>query len=138
MTRGIPNKGDILFTTEAPLANVAQIDMEENIAFAQRVIILQTNNTCNNKFLKYLLMSENFRRKVFSRGSGSTVEGIKQSEFKKITICVPNSVKEQIKIVEILDVITDKIKSEENTRNKYKDIKKGLMQDLLTGKVRVN
>ncbi len=37
MRRGLPKKGDILITTEAPLGNVAQID-NENIALAQRVI----------------------------------------------------------------------------------------------------
>ncbi|MEY3607902.1 MAG: hypothetical protein RLZZ447_690, partial [Verrucomicrobiota bacterium] len=38
MTRGIPQKGDVLFTTEAPLANVAQLDTAEKVAFAQRII----------------------------------------------------------------------------------------------------
>ena len=41
MTRGIPQKGDVLFTTEAPLANVAQLDTDEKVAFAQRIIIMQ-------------------------------------------------------------------------------------------------
>ena len=40
MTRGIPRKGDVLITTEAPLANVAQLDTDEKVAFAQRVIIM--------------------------------------------------------------------------------------------------
>src|SRR5690606_8887567 len=35
MTRGIPNVGDVIFTTEAPLANVAQIESNEKLAFAQ-------------------------------------------------------------------------------------------------------
>ena len=137
MTRGIPDKGDILFTTEAPLGNVAQIDTEERIAFAQRVIILKTNKSCNSKFLKYLLMSDQFRKKIFSSGSGSTVEGIKQSAFKKIRVFLPSSIKEQTKIVTMLDAISENIYSEENTLNKYKNIKTGLMQDLLTGKVKV-
>lgn len=138
MTRGIPDKGDILFTTEAPLGNVAQIDTEERIAFAQRVIILKTNKFCNSEFLKYLLMSEQFRKKIFSSGSGSTVEGIKQSAFKKIRVLLPRSIKEQAQIATMLDAISENIDSEENTLNKYMNIKKGLMQDLLTGKVKVN
>ena len=35
MTRGIPKQGDVLFTTEAPLANVAQLDTDEKVVFAQ-------------------------------------------------------------------------------------------------------
>jgi len=34
MTRGIPRRGDVLFTTEAPLANVAQLDTDERVVFA--------------------------------------------------------------------------------------------------------
>lgn len=83
-------------------------------------------------------MSDDFRRSIFSRGSGSTVEGIKQSEFKKVLIRLPKSIDEQIQIVKALDAITHKITSEEETNDKYQVMKKGLMQDLLTGKVRVN
>jgi type I restriction enzyme S subunit len=44
MSRGIPNVGDVIFTTEAPLANVAQIDTSEKLAFAQRIIVMQHNS----------------------------------------------------------------------------------------------
>lgn len=42
MTRGFPRNGDLLFTTEAPLGNVAQLNVSERIALAQRVIDLRT------------------------------------------------------------------------------------------------
>ena len=138
MTRGIPKKGDVLFTTEAPLANVAQIESDEKIAFAQRMIILQTSRACNNVFLKHLLMSEGFRKNIFSRGSGSTVEGVKQSEFKKVLVKIPTSTKEQELIVSSIESLVDKISTERKSNKKYKEQKKGLMQDLLTGNVRVN
>lgn len=137
MTRGIPNQGDVLFTTEAPLANVAQLDTQSKVAFAQRMIILQSSLKCDSSFLKYLLMSDNFRRAIFSRGSGSTVEGVKQSEFKKVKVCLPKHNCEQIKIVEVIDSLSEKIVNEEIIIEKYTNIKKGLMQDLLTGKVKV-
>jgi type I restriction enzyme S subunit len=137
MTRGIPNQGDVLFTTEAPLANVAQLDTQSKVAFAQRMIILQSSLKCDSSFLKYLLMSDNFRRAIFSRGSGSTVEGVKQSEFKKVKVCLPKHNCEQLKIVEVIDSLSEKIVNEEVIIEKYTNIKKGLMQDLLTGKVKV-
>jgi type I restriction enzyme S subunit len=138
MTRGIPKKGDVLFTTEAPLANVAQIESDERVAFAQRMIILQTNKSCDNLFFKHLLMSETFRKSIFSRGSGSTVEGVKQSEFKKVLVKVPKSIEEQKMIVSTVESVVAKISTERKANKKYKEQKKGLMQDLLTGIVRVN
>jgi type I restriction enzyme S subunit len=59
MTRGIPQNGDMLFTTEAPLANVAQLDTDKKVAFAQRIIIMQPNAArLDSTFLKYLLLSQ--------------------------------------------------------------------------------
>ena len=58
MTRGIPLKGDVIFTTEAPLANVCQLDTDEKVVFAQRIITLQPNREIlNPAFLKYLTLS---------------------------------------------------------------------------------
>lgn len=58
MTRGIPKKGDVLFTTEAPLANVAQLDTSDRVVFAQRIIIMQANpEKLDSTFLKFLLLS---------------------------------------------------------------------------------
>lgn len=54
MTRGIPRLGDVLFTTEAPLANVAQLDTDEKVVFAQRIIIMQPDaSKLDSTFLKY-------------------------------------------------------------------------------------
>ncbi len=138
MTRGIPEKGDILFTTEAPLGNVAQILTKDKVAFAQRVIILNVSNKINSNYFKYLLMSDRFRRTIFSRGSGSTVEGVKQSEFRKMKVVISTSEVEQLIISERLLAIDSSLIAKNKKSEKYKEIKKGLMQDLLTGKVRVN
>jgi type I restriction enzyme S subunit len=137
MTRGIPMEGDVLFTTEAPLGNVAQITTDERLAFAQRVIILQTNNRLRNAFLKYLLMTDSPQRWIRIKGTGSTVEGIKQSVFRHLPIAFPNRIEEQTLIVMRMDSFGRKSESEEQALRKYRLHKTGLMQDLLTGKVRV-
>lgn len=55
MKRGIPEIGDILFTTEAPCGNVAQVD-KPNIALAQRIIKYRgKDNIINNNYLKCYL-----------------------------------------------------------------------------------
>ncbi|MBP4060273.1 restriction endonuclease subunit S [Aeromonas caviae] len=109
MTRGIPKKGDVLFTTEAPLANVAQLDTDEPVAFAQRVIIMQPNATkLNSTFLKYLLLSQPIQQRIRTKGTGATVQGIKASLLKQIDISFPPSLSEQQQIVEQLDSLRDK------------------------------
>jgi len=103
MRRGIPNYGDVIFTTEAPLANVAQLDTHEKVAFAQRTIVMQPNlELIQQTYLKYLLLSPDIREDIFSNGTGATVTGIKSSLLKKIKIPIP-PLSEQEEIVEVLD-----------------------------------
>jgi len=107
MTRGIPKKGDVLFTTEAPLANVAQLDTEEKVAFAQRIIIMQPNSAkLDSTFLKYLLLSQPLQQRIRTKGTGATVQGIKASLLKSIEISFPKTLSEQEAIVAALDQLS--------------------------------
>lgn len=122
MTRGIPQKGDVLFTTEAPLANVAQLDTDERVVFAQRIIILQPEErVLDRPFLKYLLLSDFMQRQILEKGTGVTVQGIKASILKGICISFP-SIAEQQRIAGILDeafdgIATAKTNAEKNLQN---------------------
>ena len=138
MTRGIPKEHAVLFTTEAPLANVAQLITSKRIAFAQRIIILHCNSRMLDSFLKWLLMADGTRKRIFAKGSGSTVEGIKQSVFRRIRVAFPSTIMEQENILHKLVSIESQIDREHENRKKHQLLKTGLMQDLLTGKVRVN
>ena len=137
MTRGIPSVGDILFTTEAPLGNVAQIESASRVAFAQRVIILQPREQIDSSFLSDRLMSETTQTAVHRLASGSTALGIKQSEFRKVSICFPHAKQEQKEIAARLRSFDEYLDKELESREKLKTKKLGLMQDLLTGKVAV-
>ncbi len=108
MTRGIPKMGDVLFTTEAPLANVAQLDTAEKVAFAQRVIIMQPDKAkLDSTFLKYLLLSGPVQQRIRSQGTGATVQGIKASLLKLIEISFPKDLTEQQAIVTKLDALRE-------------------------------
>ncbi len=108
MVRGIPKKGDILLTTEAPLGCVARLN-RDNIATAQRLLTLRGKlDILDNDYLMYYLMSSIGQHELLSRASGSVVIGIKQSEFRKINITLP-PIAEQKKIAKILSDIDDKI-----------------------------
>ena len=106
--RGKPKIGDVLLTTEGPLGEVAQLD-KERVALAQRLIALRGKaNVLDNCYLKYFLMSYLGQHELFSRATGTTVQGIKQSEFRKIKIIKP-SFQEQLLIAKILTDLDSKI-----------------------------
>ena len=138
MTRGIPRQGDVLFTTEAPLANVAQLDTDAKVVFAQRIIIMQPDAaTLNSTFLRYLLLSQPVQQRIDTKGTGATVKGIKASLLKMIEISFPQSLTEQEKIVSKLDSIATKTQRLESiyrqTLAKLEELKKSLLHQTFTG-----
>lgn len=109
MTRGIPEIGDVVLTTEAPLGEVAQINTKEKIALAQRVITLRgKKNVLDSTYLKYFLFSPIGQGNLKAKETGSTVTGIKQSELRKVEIYAPDFETQQ-EIASILTSLDDKI-----------------------------
>ena len=96
MTRGYPRKGDVLFTTEAPLGNVAQLDTDETVVIGQRLITMQPDDqVLDRTFLKFALMSRPTQAEILKRGTGATVVGIKASLLKQVPISFPSKVTDQ-------------------------------------------
>ncbi len=109
MRRGIPSKGSVIFTTEAPLGEVAIITTDDKIAFAQRIIILEPNySLVDNYYLYYALQDSTLKNKIQARQTGTTVSGIKAAELKKIQIELP-PIEIQKKVSSVLRVLDDKI-----------------------------
>lgn len=102
MTRGFPEVGDVVLTTEAPLGEVAQIS-DAGIALAQRVLVMQPKKELlNNAYLKRVLTTPIVVEQINRRSTGSTVRGIRQKELRKVEIPLP-TLSEQKRIADILD-----------------------------------
>lgn len=108
MVRGFPKKGDILLTTEAPMGMVARLD-RDNVAIAQRLLTLRgKEEVLDNDYLLYLLQSPYGQGLLKAKETGTTVTGIKQAEFRKIIIELPD-IAVQKKVSSILNSIDSKI-----------------------------
>jgi len=111
MGRGYPQQNDIVLTTEAPLGEVAQLRKAEQIALAQRVILLRGNpNIISQQFFFQAIKSPFVQAGLQQRATGTTVLGIKQSELRKVNIpYYPLST--QRKIAAILSAYDDLIEN---------------------------
>lgn len=98
MTRGLPQVGDVVITTEAPLGNVAVIDIKERFALAQRAICLQFHEGFLSSFAAIALQSPLLQEDLVRRSTGTTVKGIKASVLKEIDLPAP-TIDEQTEIV---------------------------------------
>ena len=132
MTRGIPKVGDVLFTTEAPLGHVAQLDTDERVVFAQRVIIMQADSkVLDSTFFKYLLLSAPVQAKIHAQATGATAQGIKASRLKRIEIPFPSDVAEQRLIASRLDVLAEDSSQLEDLYQRKRAALEELKQSLL-------
>ena len=90
LARGKPEIGDLLFTMEAPLGQVALIDRTD-IALAQRIVKFRgTPNVLKNRFLLYWFMSTHCQARLETLATGSTALGIKASKLGMIECLVPS------------------------------------------------
>ena len=108
MGRGLPDIGDVLFTTEAPLGEVANVDRVD-IALAQRIIKFKgMASRLDNYYFKYFIMSSAFQQSLNLYSSGSTAQGIKAERFVYLRKLLP-PINEQMEIVDFLDKEITKI-----------------------------
>jgi type I restriction enzyme S subunit len=95
MTRGFPEIGDVLFTTEAPLGHVAQLAISEKVVIGQRLITMKPNRfVIRPTYLEFFLRTPSFRTLMFKNSTGSTVVGIKSKLLKKIAIRYPSGLEQ--------------------------------------------
>lgn len=130
-------KGDILLTSEAPLGEMYYINDDTRYILSQRVFALRVNNKITSEYLFHYLFSINGQTLLQARASGSTVEGIRQSELRKIEVIVPEK--------EILDNAStifkatfDKISINEEQIQTLTKTRDELLPRLMSGEVRVN
>ena len=140
MTRGIPNFGDVIFTTEAPLGNVAQLNINYKYALAQRAIVLSPFSTINKEYLKYVLMSNLIRQVIFKKATGTTVLGIKGSKLKEVIIPIPSE-NEQRRIVgkvnQLMALCNELAQTVEQSKQKSEKLMQTVLQEAFTVKEEV-
>jgi type I restriction enzyme S subunit len=140
MRRGLPKKGDILFTTEAPLGNVALVDRED-IALAQRIIRFRMNPVhFDSKFTLFAMMSDHFQVQLKSLSTGSTAEGLKASKLPALRLVAP-PIREQAAIASYLDKETAKldalVSKVEGAIERLQEYRTALITAAVTGKIDV-
>jgi len=128
--------GDILFArTGATTGKSYIIKKCPEAVFASYLIRVVTKGRINSNFLYLVFNSFIYWRQIKEQIGGSAQGGVNASSLSSIKIPLP-PLSEQIKIAEILTSVDEKIENEMAHKERLEGIKKGLMQVLLTGKIR--
>ncbi len=138
--RGKPRIGDVIFTTEAPLGQIAQVDRTD-VAFAQRIMKFRANSALvSNDFLAQFMMSASFQRSLQLYASGSTAAGIKSERLAHLFGLVPPK-KEQAEIVQFVRSEIDRLDALEApihaSIDRLKEYRSALITAAVTGQIDV-
>ena len=124
-------KGQVLFTTEAPMGNVAQIPDNQKYVLSQRTIAFDVfRNKITNDFLAVLLRSQNVQHKLKSLASGGTAQGVSQKSLSQLKVTVPTRINEQQKIGEFFKQLDSLIALHQRKLDHLELMKKGLLQQM--------
>jgi len=103
----------------------------------QHVCIIRPKANLNEIYLSYVLQSTIGQRQIFMNQAGGNREGLNFEQIRKFDIPFPN-LKEQQKIANVLSIWDKAIELKEKLIEQKKEQKKGLMQRLLTGSIRLS
>lgn len=130
MHRGIPRKGSVIMTTEAPLGEVARIPSDDRLAFAQRIIVLEPRQEILDAgFLYYALRDSVLMGRIKSRATGTTVTGIKAAELKKVEIDCP-PIETQKRVASLLSSLDQRIENNESINDNLEQQAAAMFHDL--------
>ena len=129
-------KGDILLTSEAPLGEMYYLNDDTRYILSQRLFALRVNQQITSEYLYHYLYSTNGQTLLQARASGSTVEGIRQSELRKIEVIVPDkNILEKASI--IFKNVFDKTFANEQQIQTLTQTRDALLPKLMSGEIRV-
>ena len=124
-------EGQVLFTTEAPMGNVAQVPDNNKYILSQRTIaFVPDRSVISDNFLAVVLSASKCQKSLINRASGGTAKGVSQKTLSEISLDIPQSLSEQDKVSELIKKLSKIITLHQCKLEKLKLTKKALLQKL--------
>ena len=133
----IVRKGNFAYNpSRINVGSIALLESYEIGILSPMYVVFECLENLDNRFLKFWFQSHIFMGNLPKYLAGSVRESLNFNYMKTISIKLPN-LKEQQKIVEVLTACDDEINLLNLKLENLKKQKQGLMQKLLSGKVRI-
>ncbi len=132
-----PKKGDVLLSKDGTIGKVILFNEDLEIVILSSIAIIRSSELIKSNYLYCFLKSEYFDYQLLVKISGSALKRIVLRDINLLLICFSKDLVEQEMISKRILSIESKLQSEQTYLQKLQQIKKGLMEDLLSGKKRV-
>lgn len=130
--------GDVILTKDGTIGRVARVDALPGAATLNgTMMLLRPREGLDYRYLFHVLRGEQFKRLIDDKVSGSSIPHIFQRDMVTLPIALPPPEQQQA-IANVLDALDTTIRQSEAIIEKLKQVKQGLLHDLLTRGVDAN
>lgn len=129
-------KGDFILSNSMSFGRPYILDIDGCIHDGW-LVIQDYQEAYDMQFLYYILCSDAVMNQYVSMAAGSSVQNLNKEKVAYVLLYAPTSLQEQSAIALVLSSMDNEISALEAKRDKYTAIKQGMMQQLLTGKIRL-
>jgi type I restriction enzyme S subunit len=129
-------KGDVLMTSEAPLGEKLYLAKQVKWVLSQRLFALRANDQISGVYLYHWLNTDIAKADIDGRASGTTVQGIRQSELRKVKVLTPdeNSIGA---FSDACDALMQKRAINEENTEQLTKLRDTLLPKLISGELRI-
>ncbi len=131
-----PKKNDILFGKAASVGMVGIIETDIELNIWSPLALIRVKETISAKFTYYALQANHIHCQIKLLTNSSSQGNIGMGDINLLSIPLPSH-DEQSAIATVLSDIDDELSALEARRDKTRALKQGMMQELLTGKIRL-
>lgn len=129
-------KGDFILSNSMSFGRPYILDIDGCIHDGW-LVIQDYQEAHDMQFLYYILCSDAIMNQYVSMAAGSSVQNLNKEKVTNVLLYAPTSLQEQSAIASVLTSMDNEISALEAKKAKYEQIKQGMMQQLLTGKIRL-
>lgn len=129
-------KGDFILSNSMSFGRPYILDIDGCIHDGW-LVIKNYQETYDMQFLYYVLCSDGVKNQYIAMAAGSSVQNLNKEKVANVILNAPVSLEEQTAIASVLSSMDDEISALEAKKAKYEQIKQGMMQQLLTGIIRL-
>jgi type I restriction enzyme S subunit len=130
-----PNRTGVTITISASGAYAGYVSIHNKSIFASDCSTISEGEKYDIYFLYFCLLNK--QREIYGLQTGGGQPHVYPQQLRDLFIAIPKSKSEQTRIAQILTDMDNEIEALERQLAKYKQIKQGMMQVLLTGKIRL-
>ena len=125
------HEGQVLFTTEAPMGNVAQVPDNKRYILSQRTIAFDVKeDIITENFLATLLRSPVVFNTLTSLSSGGTAKGVSQKSLAGVDVQIPVDLKEQTLLADYFQSLDHLITLHQRKCEDLQKLKKFMLQNM--------